>query len=149
MADKIATWRYVADLGVSVLGEDPNRCPTYSELAALPGVAVSGTYAPNRLVKEADVKKGFVVKRVFTIYAQGTSGGYTVSRDGYITSGLAEQFFADNGKIVIPEGQALSGDSPPEFNRPLYVVNMSAGNKPTALIPADSVTRNGSYAISI
>ncbi|MDR0659265.1 MAG: hypothetical protein LBG19_00340, partial [Prevotellaceae bacterium] len=26
---------------------------------------------------------------------------------------------------------------------------MSAGNKPTALIPADSVTRNGSYAISI
>ena len=142
MADKIATWRYVADLGVSVLGEDPNRCPTYSELAALPGVAVSGTYAPNRLVKEADVKKGFVVKRVFTIYVQGTSGGY-------ITSGLAEQFFADDGKIVIPEGQALSGDSPPEFNRALYIVNMSAGNKPTALIPADSVTRNGSYAISI
>lgn len=145
--DRIANWRYVIGLGVSVLGADPSRCPTYGELAALSGVAVAGTYAPNRLTAEKDISAA-AAPRSFSVYTAVAGEAYAFGASPLAPDPPGPLWTpGPSGEMKLIEGAALSDNSAFAFNADLYVRNTVTGK--SAVVPASATAPGGSYTVNV
>lgn len=55
MANKIATRAFCNTIKSSTFSSELTRCPTKSEIEAISGFLVKGTYADNQLIMEEDI----------------------------------------------------------------------------------------------